>query len=181
MSRRKHEITKRRLLVGLGLMVILTVPAVTLADNRTCEFNGSWYGHLPTFQLDFVGTAHGVDSSAGTYSLEIPGLNLALFGFPDAVKLSTFRGTWERIDRRSVAFTVVAYAVDSFGQTVVIGKISGIDTFTEDCGSITIKNTTELFGPGQDPFGGEMPDYSYFRGQDHSASRMRVDPPAEPL
>jgi hypothetical protein len=131
--------------------------------------------------LDFLGTAHGVSDKKGTYTLEIPGLNLGSFGFTDVVKISTFRGTWERINKDSIEFTVVGYAVDVLGQTVVIGKISGTDTLAKDCNSITIKNTTELFGPLQDPFGGGPPLYSYFRGVDHSAARMRVDPPAEPL
>jgi hypothetical protein len=156
--------------------MILTAPAIALAD-KACSFQGSWYGYLPTLQLDFLLTVHGYSGPKGTVSLEIPGLNLALFGFPNVVNIPTFRGTWERIDNQSVALTVVGYAINSSGQTEVIGKISSIDTFAEGCNSINIQNTNEFYAPDQDPFGDDDPEFGSFPAAPHSASRMRVDPP----
>ena len=178
MGHRIITLASSRLFSGLCLFALLAAFDSANADGKsTCKLNGSWYGYLPTFQIDFVGTAHGSNPSGGTYVLEVPGLNPGLVGFPDAVKASTFRGTWSKIDNWSVAFSVVGYAVDTAGQTVFIAKISGIDTFSKDCNSINIKNTIEFFAPGQDPFGVEEPAYGWIIAAPHSASRARVDPP----
>lgn len=168
---------RKQILVSfvLACFILVLSPTTALAD-KACSFRGSWYGFLPTLQLDFMSTAHGLSGSRGTYTIEIPGFDPTLFGYyPDAVKISTLRGTWERINNQSIAFTVIGYAVDLYGQTQWIGKISGIDTFTEDCNSISISNTTEVFEPGDDPFQDSF--VLAFPGAPHSAHRMRVDPP----
>ena len=183
MLNKSYSIMKRRMLAGLGVMALLVVPGLTLADdegddNRRCDFRGSWYGFLPTLQLDFITTLEGGSGSQGIYILEIPGFELTALG---AVKVSNFRGTWERMDKRSFAFTLLGYGVDANGQSTVIVKISGINNISRDCNTITIDNTNEIFSGDQDPFGDEAPAFGYIRGGVHYASRMRVDPPAEPL
>ncbi len=176
-----YRLARRGIIPTVMLLAALSVPGLAMAD-KACDFPGSWYGYLPSFNIDFIGTAHGAahgfTNAAGTYTLEVPGLDLTYIGFPFPGKISTFRGTWERVDKRTIAFTFVGFGVDAFGQTVVIAKLSGIDTFSEDCNSITIQNTIELFAPGQDPFGEDDPAYGSFPAGIHSASRMRVDPPA---
>jgi len=147
-------------------------------NNRICDYRGSWYGTFPNSQLTSLATAHGASHSKGSAVLEVPGADLS---FLSAVKVSSFRGTWETIDNRSFAFTFVGYGLNVSGQTVVIVKISGTGTFATNCTSITVNNTTEIFSGAQDPFGDEPPVYGYDRGEEHSISRMRVDPPAEPL
>lgn len=180
MIKRRFSIAKWWSLAGLVLLTSLMSLEAVLADGddddvARCSILGSWYGYLPTYQIDALVTAHGASEKRGTYTLEVPGLNLALFGFTDVTNMSSLRGTWERIDKRTFSVTVVGYAVDSFGHTLVIGKISDIDTISEDCNSINIQSATELFAPGQDPFGDEPPAYGWFFGAPHSISRMRVD------
>lgn len=166
------------LLAAVGLLTALLMHNSALAaSENVCKFNGSWYGFLPTTQNDFVGTAHGSSPSGGTYVLEVPGLIPALFGFPDVVNWSSFRGTWNKIDKKSVAFTLVGYAVNASGGTEFIAKISGVDTFSEDCNLITINNSIEFFAPDQDPFGIDDPAYGWIIAAPHTASRIRVDPP----
>ena len=96
----------RRLATMLGLLAILVAPGFALADNA-CQFHGSWFGHLPSSDIDILFTAHGVSSSKGIVTLELPGFDPTLGGlFGDAVKISTARGTWQRIDNQPVALTV---------------------------------------------------------------------------
>ena len=163
-------------LLAIDCLVILVGPATASAAG-TCKFNGSWYGYLPTFGMDFVGTAHGMSHKKGTYVFEVPGFDPALLGFTDAVKASAFRGSWERVDKRTVSATVLSYAVNSLGQTVVIGKVIITYSFSEDCNTVNIVNTTKLYAPDQDPFGEAGPAYGSFVGAPHSAKRIRVDAP----
>lgn len=179
MFRKKHSIVRRRLLSGLTIVALMTTSGFALADdNRICDMRGSWYGYLETIQVHLMSTVHGAGLSKGSYVLEVPGLDASALG---AVKVSSFRGTWERIDNRSFAFTLVGYAVDVSGQTSVIVKISGTNVMATDCNTMVINNTNEFFSAAQDPFGDEQPAYGYERALEHTASRMRVDPPADPL
>ncbi|MCP4932990.1 MAG: hypothetical protein GY927_02020 [bacterium] len=172
----RHSTTKLALL--LFASVILLAPQALADKSGGCNFQGSWFGVLPTSGKIFLSTAHGRSASTGTYSLEIPGFDATLGGFPGfehAVKISTFRGTWERTGGNTFAFTLIAYAVDSDGITVGIGKVSGTDTLSEDCNSMYIENTTEVFYAGQDPFE-DQPVFA-IPPQPHWGYRMRVDPP----
>ena len=183
MLTRRQSIGRRWLLACLTIVAALVVSGLTLADEENdsypkCDFRGSWYGYLPTLQLDFMSMITGTSASHGTYVLEVPGFELTALG---AVKTSSFRGTWERLDKNSIAFTLISYGVDTIGQTTVIVKISGIDTISNDCNTMSIENTNEIFSGVQDPFGNQAPAFGYVLGGKHAASRMRVDPPAEPL
>lgn len=173
MRRETDSISKWCWFAELCLLAILMLPGLALADDE-CSYVGSWYGSN-SMQLDFVVTVHG-KRSGGTLVLEFPGID-SFVPFPGVARTSSFRGTWEEIHRRSIAFTLVGYSVDSSGQTIVIIKISGFEELSQDCNSGFIESTTELFAPEQDPFGGEDPVYGWFQGA-HPASRMRVDPPA---
>lgn len=163
----------------LGLLAILVASGLALAD-KACQFHGSWFGHLDApLDIDWLSTAHSINNQQGTYAIDFPGLDPTLFGlFPNGARFSTFRGTWERRDNHSVAITVIGYSLDSQGKTAGILKISAVNTFSEDCNTMSITNTNEVYLPGQNPFE-DVPFY-WGPGAPHSGYRMRVDPQYNP-
>jgi hypothetical protein len=159
-------------------LVLLTAPTTGFSkdnDSAGCRFQGSWIGYNDA-GARWLSTAAGQSASFGTYALETPGLDVT-FGqaFP-AANASAFRGSWERLDGNTFGATLLAIAVDASGAPVYIAKLSGIDTLSKDCNSMSIVATIELFLGNEDPFQ-DVP-FLVMPLPPHGATRLSVDPPA---
>jgi hypothetical protein len=159
-------------------LVLFTAHTTGFAkDNNSagCRFQGSWIGY-DAAGASWLSTAAGQSASSGTYALETPGFDVT-FGqsFP-AAYASTFRGSWERLDGNTFGATLLAIAVDASGAPVYIAKLSGIDTLSKDCNSMSIVATVELFWGNEDPF--EDVPFLVMELPPHGATRLSVDPPA---
>lgn len=159
-------------------LAFLTAPTTGFSkdnDSAGCRFQGSWIGYNDA-GARWVSTAAGQSASSGTYALETPGLDVT-FGqaFP-AANASAFRGSWERIDGNTFGATLLAIAVDASGAPVYIAKLSGIDTLSKDCNTMSIVATVELFLGNEDPFQ-DVP-FLVMPLPTHGGTRLSVDPPA---
>jgi hypothetical protein len=97
--------------------------------------------------------------------------------FPDAVKITDFRGTWERIDGNTFAYTVLGIAVDENGATQYIAKLTGTETLSDECNTMFVANTKiQIYLPQADPFA-DAPLIGPIPVPDHYAFRMKVDLP----
>ena len=158
----------------LALAVATSGSAADQGNAQGCSPLGSWFGFDATNRASWMSTFHGQTASSGTYVLDVPGIDASQF-FGSAVRASTFRGTWQRTGGNTIAFTVISFALDAGGQTVGIAKLSGNDTMMENCNTLFITNTLELYAPDVDPF--QSQGYP-IQLPDHYGYRMRVDPPA---
>lgn len=156
-------------------------PTTVLAAKpkpEACQFQGSWIGYNES-GANWVSTADGQSSSAGTYRLESPGYDVTLGGmFSTATGRSVVRGMWERIDDYTFGVTVVGLVVDNLGNTLYILKLSGIDTLSMDCESMSVESTIEFFFGNQDPFDPAATPFYTLSSPPHMGYRMRVDLPA---
>lgn len=157
----------------LALAAGTPTSAAEQGNSQACSPVGSWFGYDPAGTAYWMSTFHG-SSSSGTYELDIPGVDVSPF-FYGAVRASTFRGTWTRTSGNTIAFTVIGYALDASGVVLGIAKLSGIDTLIDNCSTLSITNTLELYGPTVNPF--ESQGYPISLA-DHYGYRMRVTPPA---
>ena len=170
--------TVPHILLGI-LMLCLVIPGLGVAGDgpKGCSPLGSWYGFVDG-AVSSIGSNYGPNESAGTGSLDVTGFDITLNGaFPLAARYTAMRGTWERTGGNTSSFTMVGLILDSANQVVWIAKLSGTRTLAENCNTMHIHNTLEIFLPSQDPF----EDTSYFPPValgDHDSYRMRVDPPA---
>lgn len=172
---------RKRMHVGLfigSLLFILGSAGAFAAKQEGCQFQGSWIGYNESGAY-WVSTADGQSSSSGTYKLESPGFDATLGGmFSTASGGSVFRGMWERIDDHTFGVTVVGLVVDNLGNTLYIIKLSGIDTLSMDCASMSIHSTIEFFFGNEDPFDPTATPFYTAYSPPHLGYRMRVDPPA---
>jgi hypothetical protein len=150
-----------------------------------CKLHGSWFGYEPTIgDAYWMSTASGQSASAGTLVLEVPGFDITLTAgdpptatFPDALKITDLRGTWERIDGNTFAFTVLGIVVDESGVTQYIAKLTGTDTLSDECNTMFIENTKlQIYLPQADPFA-DAPLIGPMPYPDHYGFRMKVDLP----
>lgn len=150
-----------------------------------CKLHGSWIGYDTTFgDAWWMSTASGQSATAGTLVLEVPGFDLTLPAgdpptatFPNALKITDLRGTWERIDGNSFAYTVLGIVVDENGATQYISKLTGTDTLSDECNTLFIANTKlQIYLPQADPFA-DTPLIGPMPIPDHYGFRMKVDLP----
>jgi hypothetical protein len=158
--------------VVLVSLFLAPITASAAKPSEGCRFQGSWMG-FSDGQVYWVSTAAGQSASNGTYVLEVPGFVYAL---PGVTGISAARGTWVRIDDYSFTGTVVTMLVGADGSTLYLAKVSAINTLSEDCNTMTIANTIELFFGFQNPF--EDDPFSVSYPDPHTGFRMPIDPPA---
>lgn len=168
----------RYALVGI-LLLGLAIPGVTLAGDagKGCSLQGSWFGVNSPEDTTLTGwmvTATGKSNNQGTNNLEFPNYEPTLGGFfPNAVRISTMRGAWERTGGNTFDYTFTGYALDQLNSPVYIAKVSGHITLSADCQSEYITATLEVFLPfmsffDDDPIHTEVLD-------DHWGYRAYVD------
>jgi len=159
----------------------VTIGTARAADGPHCGFVGSWLGYAPRSanNLVWMGTADGASSFSGTFVIDDPSDSASLNGvFPAAVRMTTLRGVWKRVDGRTFGYTVIGMGVDPSGRVVWINKKSGYATLSPDCGEVTVVGVQEAYPPTEDPYEG-VPVRAYGLA-DRTAKRMRVYAPYPP-
>jgi hypothetical protein len=162
-------------------IIILSMVASTMVlagRHRICKLHGSWIGYDDSGSY-WLATYHGKTAFSGTSDLDFPLFEPTLGGlFPEAVKVSSARGVWERTGVNTFAYTLILFGIDGNGAVSWILKNSGDKTLTENCSLMSIKSSIEVFLPDVDPFDGEPiicipppPEPTSWE------VRMRVDPP----
>lgn len=156
--------TLRYVLAGI-LMLGLAIPGVALADNdgdsyrKGCSILGTWFGIESLDDRSFNGwvvTVTGKSENRGTNNLEYPTFDPTLGdAVPNAVRLSSFRGTWERTGGRTFAYNFTGFAVDVANEPVYIMKVHGDVTIQPGCQFEHITATSELYWPWVNPFEGD--------------------------
>ena len=170
------SVRSRVSLIASGLLLLTYLmfsygPTTALAaKSEGCLIQGSWIGYHGSSAY-WVSTASGQNAASGTYELEVPGY---LNQLPGAVRASAMRGNWERTGDYSFRVTTVGIAVDSTGSTLYIVKVSGDDTLSEDCNSMSINSSIEVFWGDQDPF--EDDPFLVVPPVPHMGYRMSIDP-----
>jgi len=148
------------------------------ADGPRCSFNGSWLGYAPhtAGELVWMSDVSGASLASGTLVVDDPSARPPQTGpFEGAVRMTSLRGAWERIDGRTYAYTVIGMGVDADGNAVWINKKSGYATLSADCRSMTVVGVQQAYLPAQDPYTG-IPVHTYGLA-DRTAKRMTVYTP----
>lgn len=169
-----------------SLILILAVPALASEGPKDgCKLLGSWLGYsTATGDAWWMSTISGQNASAGTVVLEVPGFDVTfpvgdppIQIFPNAVKMTDLKGTWERTGGNTFAYTVLGIVVDENGVTQYIAKLSGTETVFEGCDTMFLEHTTlQLFLPAANPFADD-PLIGPVPFPDHYGYRMKVDLP----
>jgi hypothetical protein len=164
---------------------LIALPASGIAAN--CSYIGAWYGYTPDLDgndttIEWIINVQGQSQSSGTANIEDILFDTTLNNaFPDADRVTTLRGVWERTGGNTFNITMIGYAIDSIvGAPLWLGKMSGEVTLVDNCNTEELNLTFEFFAPDQDPFSGEPPDYGWIPLQFHNGHRMRVDPSPTP-
>lgn len=164
----------RRVLVRL-VIVCMTVPGLafasdgpgTGAEQKSCEFQGTWFGVTSPTDLTLTGwmvTVEGKSHLAGTNNFEFPTFDPTLPApdasgnpvptFPTAVRISTLRGIWERTGRNTFAYSFTGFGLDTGNTPVYIAKVNGTIQLSPGCRTETITAFMSVYLPGVSPFGG---------------------------
>jgi hypothetical protein len=185
---RTLEVFKFTALLSLALIMLPLAanangPGGPEEPKDGCKLLGSWYGYdTDTLNVWWLSTASGQSSSQGTVILEVPGFDATLPvddipTFPDVVGMTALRGVWKRTSGNTFEYTVLGIAVDAAGQSHYVGKLTGTETLSEDCGTMFLQETyLQIYLPNMDPFSdnaiaGPIPF------PDHYGYRMEVDLP----
>lgn len=140
-------------MTGIAAVAGTEVPELANGGGvQGCSFQGSWFGYTPAGNAEWLITVQG-QSSSGTNNLEDTTVDPTLGGmYPNAVRTTTLRGTWERTGSNTFRYSMVGFAVDKNGATVWIAKLSGTNKLINDCNKEYITSTLEVFLPNQNPF-----------------------------
>ena len=159
----------RKLIVVLAAFAAVVAAPVASADSA-CKLTGSWIGYLGP-SASWTAVADGISQSYGSIVITYPARDATLFGtFKDAVRVSSFQGTWARKGGRNFAYSTIAIAVDALGNTLWVGKLEGTETMQPGCNKELVTAKFSAYAPDADPF----VDAPFFKMDlpDHYGNRM---------
>lgn len=141
------------------LAIGLAAPPQALAQRpglEGCGMAGSWKGETggTSFLATYADTA---GSIAGTSDLDLWGDVTFAGAFPQAVRMTSGRGTWTRVARGVFDYQFLAVGLDQTGAPVYQLNVSGRKNMARDCATQTFSVTIALYAPWQNPFGSEAP------------------------
>jgi len=155
----------RKLLVTVAAVVTLCAAPLAFAADSACKLTGAWLGYLGP-GASWTAIADGVSNANGSITITYPAMDATLFGtFTEAVRISSFQGTWERRGGQSYAYSTVAIAVDGLGNTLWVGKLYGTETMQPGCDVELVTAKFAAYAPDADPFTGvpffamDLPDH----------------------
>ena len=160
-----------------ALILILAVPAFASGGPKEgCKLLGSWIGYGATGSAWWMSTVDGQNASRGTLNLEVPGSKLF---FPEAFSVTELRGSWVKTGENTYDWTVVGFPYLEDTTTMLLAKLSGKDTITEDCNTVYVTEVVmELFDPDADVNVDEPFDTGVF--PDHAGQRILINLPEPP-
>lgn len=147
----------------------VAVPSVAAQEaqgSMGCSNIGTWATAPGPIESEFVNpawmnTTTGQSSSSGTLVTDVPHWPNITFmplppetgepAFPNAVRMTTLRGVWQRTGGNTFVFTQIGWALDAKGDAVYVVRNSGRGILTGDCNSETIKSSLEFFLPDGTP------------------------------
>jgi hypothetical protein len=137
----------RSILVILILMFAAPVFAGG-GPKGNCKLLGSWIGYDSDGSAWWMSTADGQNASRGTLNLEVPGSKL-FFDF--AFSVTELRGSWVKTGKNTYDWTVVGFPYLEDTTTMLLAKLSGVDTVSKDCNTIYVTDVVmEFFAPNAD-------------------------------
>jgi len=132
-------------------VLVLMFAAPTFAGgghNGDCKLLGSWIGYDSGGSAWWMSTADGQNASHGTLNLEVPGSKLFFTG---AFSVTELRGSWVKTGENTYDWTVVGFPYLEDTTTMLLAKLSGVDTLSDDCNTIDVTGVVmELFAPNAD-------------------------------
>jgi len=173
-----------RLFIRSALVIlVLMFAAPVFADGGPkgdCKLLGSWIGYDSYGSAWWMSTADGQNASRGTLNLEVPG---SKFFFDGAFSVTELRGSWVKTGKNTYDWTVVGfpYLGDEYATTMVLVKLSGVDTISKDCNTIYVTDAVmEVFAPDAD-INVDAPLSRSMFPPDHEGYRILVNRPELPL
>lgn len=166
----------RRLLFGV-VALCLVVPTLALASGapqggpsaRFCKFPGTWFGVTSPTDLTLTGwvvTVVGESPFAGTNNLEYPVFDPRIpvldpktgaflyYVYPDANRVSTLRGIWERTGLNTFAYSFMGWGLQGLNPLYIV-KVNGTIELSYDCRTEKITGAMSVYGPTVSPIKGE--------------------------
>ncbi len=147
----RQQVEMRTLIV----VAFLALGASGLATNALAQESCSIFATYATAPGPFteeetpawITTIAGQSPSSGTMTTDVPHWpNITAYGnFPNAVRMTTLRGVWEKTGANTSAFTQIGWALDAMGDVVYSIRQSGRGTLTDGCNALTIEATIEFF------------------------------------
>lgn len=103
---------------------------------------GSWvsYAEQGGIAGPWVGNVTGASNSSGTITVETP----VWPNLPWVARV-TMMGAWERTGGNTFAFTQIGFVPAADGTPLFIAKNVGTETITDDCNTLTVVSTMQLF------------------------------------
>jgi len=164
---------KRVFAITVAMLLLLGAATAFAEKPLFCQFQGSYMGY--SGGTHWMSTANGANSMNGTYILYIPGWNWSNFYVCGDALGATAIGSWRRTDFNTFDVTLIAYAVDSSGDTLCIAKLDTPDTLTEGCNVLEVgAGTFLIFSSTQNPFV-DVPYYGTATTSAHIGFRMVLD------
>ena len=142
----------RKLIVVLAAFAAMGAAPVAFSADSACKLTGSWIGYLGP-SASWTAVADGISQSYGSIVITYPAMDATLFGtFQDAVRVSSFQGTWARKGGGKFAYSTVAIAVDALGNTLWVGKLEGTETMQPGCDTELVTAKFSAYWPDANPF-----------------------------
>jgi hypothetical protein len=142
----------RKLIVVLTAFAAMTTAPVAFSEDSACKLTGSWIGYLGP-SASWTAVADGISQSFGSIVITYPAMDATMFGtFDDAVRISSFQGTWARKGGGKFAYTTVAISVDALGNTLWVGKLEGTETMQPGCNQELVTAKFSAYAPDANPF-----------------------------
>jgi len=160
------------------ILLMFTAPVFAGEESGAdCKLLGSWIGYDVGGSAWWMSTADGQNASRGTLNLEVPGS--VLFFSPPATSVTELRGVWEKTGNKTYDWTVVGFPYDEVAATVVLAKLSGKDTVSEDCNTLYVTDVVmEVFEADAD-LNSDTP-FLTLPFPDHAGYRIMLNLPVLP-
>ena len=169
-----------RLVLATSILMFAAPVFAGEKSEADCKLLGSWIGYDATGSAWWISTADGQNASHGTLNLEVPG---SVLFFPGASSVTELRGSWVKTGKNTYDWTVVGfpYLGDENATTMVLVKLSGVDTISKDCNTVYITDAVmEVFAPDAD-INVDAPLSQSMFPPDHEGYRILVNRPELPL
>ncbi|WP_242342718.1 hypothetical protein [Anaeromyxobacter terrae] len=148
----------KKLIVAAVLALTWLAPAVAQAREGGCSPLGSWSTQKPgekIADLPWIGTTTGQSNSSGTVVTDIP-----MWPKDEVitwVAKVTMRGAWKRTGGNTFTFVQEGWVPGPDGTPILFARNVGSETLSEDCNTVTVVSTMQIFDAVTGAFIAEAP------------------------